>query len=131
MQVPDRTAARPPVIPLLTELSAIVVIVAGDGEFALDDALDELYAARPQDFTALRTELAAKAKGSGDAEAAKRISASRKPTTAAWVVNTLVHGGTARQRLTDLGARLREAHAAMDGEAIRALTAEQRKLVDE
>ena len=108
-----------------------MVIVAGDGEFALDDALDELYAARPQDFTALRTRLAATAKGSGDAEASKRISASRKPTTAAWIVNTLVLGGTARERLTDLGSRLRESHAAMDGEAIRALTAEQRRLVDE
>lgn len=108
-----------------------MVIVAGDGVFALDDALDELYGARPQDFTALRTELAAKAKRGGDAAAAKQISASRKPTTAAWVVNTLVRGGTATERLTDLGSRLREAHAVMDGETIRALTAEQRKLVDE
>ncbi|MDZ4269923.1 MAG: TolC family protein [Mycobacterium sp.] len=105
--------------------------MAGDGVFALDDALDELYGARPQDFTALRTELAAKAKRGGDAAAAKQISTSRKPTTAAWVVNTLVRGGTVTERLTDLGSRLREAHAAMDGETIRALTTEQRKLVDE
>ncbi len=100
-------------------------------EFAADDALDELYAARPEEFTALRTKLAAAAKKSGDAEAAKRIGASRKPTTAAWVVNALALGGTARDELTDLGARLRDAHAAMDGDAIRALTAEQRRLVDE
>lgn len=33
----------------------------------VEDALDELYSARPEDFTALRTELAAKAKSSGDA----------------------------------------------------------------
>jgi len=96
-----------------------------------EDALDTLYSARPEDFTALRTELAAKAKRGGDAAAAKQISTSRKPTTAAWVVNTLVRGGTVTERLTDLGSRLREAHAAMDGETIRALTTEQRKLVDE
>ena len=100
-------------------------------QFAVEEALDELYAAKPEDFTALRTKLAAAAKKSGDAEAARRISGSRKPTAAAWVVNALALQGTARTELTDLGSRLREAHAAMDGEAIRALTAEQRRLVDE
>ena len=113
------------------ELLAIVVIVADVAGFAVEDALDELYAARPDDFTALRHALAATARGSGDAAAAKRITGSRKPTPAAWVVNLLVRDGTAKARLTELGSRLREAHAAMDGEAIRALTTEQRKLVDE
>ena len=56
-------------------------------QFAVEEALDELYAAKPEDFTALRTKLAAAAKKSGDAEAARRISGSRKPTAAAWVVN--------------------------------------------
>ena len=37
----------------------------------------------------------------------------------------------AKQRLTELGERLRAAHAAMDGERIRELTAEQRGLIDE
>lgn len=99
--------------------------------FAVEAALDELYTARPEDFTALRTTLAAAAKKSGDADAAGRIAGSRKPTAAAWVVNACALQGTARKELTDLGSRLREAHAAMDGEAIRALTAEQRKLVEE
>ncbi|NVN51283.1 hypothetical protein [Mycolicibacterium hippocampi] len=96
-----------------------------------DGALDALYSARPEDFTSLRTELAARARKSGDTAAAKTITASRKPTTAAWVVNLLVLDGTARAQLTDLGSRLREAHAAMDGDAIRVLTSEQRRLVDE
>lgn len=100
-------------------------------QFAVEEALDELYAAKPEEFTALRTKLASAAKKSGDAEAARRISGSRKPTAAAWVVNAFALQGTARAELTDLGSRLREAHAAMDGEAIRALTAEQRRLVDE
>lgn len=99
--------------------------------FAVEEALDELYAARPEDFTALRTKLAAAAKKSGDPDAARQISGSRKPTAAAWVVNAYALQGTARAELTELGSRLRDAHAAMDGEAIRALTTEQRKLVDE
>jgi hypothetical protein len=96
-----------------------------------DDELDELYWVKPEDFTALRTSLAAAAK-QRDAAAAKRISAARKPTTAAWVVNRLVRSDEeAKQRLGDLGERLRTAHAAMDGDRIRELSAEQRRLVDE
>ncbi len=98
---------------------------------AVSDALDALYAARPQDFTARRTELAAAAKKAGDGDAAKQIGASRRPTVAAWVVNLLALKGTARTQLADLRSRLREAHAAMDGDAIRALTTEQRRLVEE
>jgi hypothetical protein len=97
-----------------------------------DDRLDELYAARPEDFTALRTKLAGDAKRSGDADAAKRITAARKPTTAAWVVNRLTIGDDdVPRRLKDLGERLRDAHAAMDGHRIRDLSAEQRRLVDD
>ena len=96
----------------------------------MEEALDRLYAAKPEEFTTLRTELVAAAKDAKDAEAAKRIGGSRKPTTAAWVVNALALGGEVTSALTDLGARLREAHEAMDGDAIRALTAEQRKLVE-
>ena len=96
------------------------------------DELDELYGAKPEEFTALRTRLAGAAKKRGDAAAAKRISAARKPTTAAWVVNLLAHSNAdAKQSLTDLGERLRAAHAAMDGATIRELSAEQRSLVDE
>ena len=96
------------------------------------DELDELYTVKPEEFTALRTEFAAAAKKRGDAAAAKRISAARRPTTAAWVVNRLVGSNDdVKQSLTDLGERLRAAHAAMDGAAIRQLSAEQRSLVEE
>ncbi|MDM4139373.1 MULTISPECIES: hypothetical protein [Mycobacterium] len=97
-----------------------------------DDELDSLYEVAPTEFTAQRTKLAAAAKQRGDTAAAKRISAANKPTTAAWIVNRLAlrHTDT-RRRLADLGARLRAAHAAMDGGQIRDLTAQQRKLIDE
>ena len=97
-----------------------------------DDDLDVLYAAKPEDFTALRTKLAAEAKKRGDADTAKQITAARRPTTAAHVVNLLVlNDASARGRLTDLGERLRAAHAGMDGSQIRELTAQQRRLIDE
>jgi hypothetical protein len=105
-------------------------LIEDDGVMA--DELGELYEAKPEEFTALRTKLAAAAKQRGDADAAKRISAARKPTTAAWVVNRLaLRNDDVRQRLGDLGQRLRDAHAAMDGERIRELSAEQRRLVDD
>jgi hypothetical protein len=98
----------------------------------MPDDLDTLYAAKPEEFTALRTRLAAEAKKRGDTEIAKQISAARKPTTAAHVVNMLaLKVPDARARLADLGLRLRAAHAEMAGDRIRDLTAEQRRLIDE
>ncbi|WP_066912864.1 hypothetical protein [Mycobacterium interjectum] len=97
-----------------------------------DDELDSLYCAEPGAFTALRTKLVAEAKERGDAAAAERIAAARKPTTAAWIVNRLALRRTdATKRLSDLGDRLRAAHAEMAGERIRGLSAEQHKLIDE
>jgi hypothetical protein len=103
----------------------IIGVMAGD-------ELDELYRAKPEGFTELRTRLAEAARTRGDAAAVKRISAARKPTTAAWIVNNLVHqNNTAKNRLADLGERLRSAHASMDGDLIRELSGEQRRLLDE
>jgi hypothetical protein len=96
------------------------------------DELDELYEVRQDDFTALRTKLAAAAKQRGDTDTAKQISAARKPTTAAWVVNRLaLRDRDIRTRLAGLGERLKDAYSAMDGDRIRALSAEQRRLVDD
>ena len=94
--------------------------------------LDDLYGVAPGEFLARRKELVAAAKKRGDGAAAKQIGAARRPTTAAWVVNALVRADdTSRDRLADLGERLRAAHAAMDGTRIRELSTEQRKLIDE
>ncbi|MGA5466021.1 hypothetical protein [Mycobacterium sp. NPDC050041] len=99
---------------------------------ATDQAIDELYQAAPEEFTALRTQLAKAAKQGGDTEGAKAISASRKPTTSAWVVNRLIHDDPeVRSQLADLGERLRSAHSTMDGERIRQFSGEQRRLVVE
>jgi len=97
-----------------------------------DEELDSLYEVPPKEFTAERARLAAAAKERGDDAAAKRISATNKPTTAAWIINRLAlrHADT-RRRLADLGKRLRAAHESMDGGRIRELSGEQRKLIDE
>lgn len=97
-----------------------------------DDELDELYCVKPKDFTALRDKLAIAVKQRGDAATAERISAARKPTTAAWVVNRLVlQSKETKQRLKDLGDRLRTAHADLDAERIRGLSKERQHLIDE
>ena len=96
----------------------------------LDDDLDTLYGVRPEEFTALRKELAAAARKRGDTDAAKAIAAARRPTVAAWVVNSLVRADpTAQRRMSELSDALRAAHAEMDGARIRELTSAQRRLV--
>ncbi|BBZ09475.1 hypothetical protein MDOR_36440 [Mycolicibacterium doricum] len=97
-----------------------------------DDPLDQLYAVAPDEFTALRSRLAADAKQRGDAVAAKRITGARKPTMSAAVVNRLVHGEPeVTERLGELGEELRAAHAAMDGHRIRELSGRQRTLIEQ
>ena len=57
-------------------------------QFAVEEALDELYAAKPEDFTALRTKLAAAAKKSGDAEAARAAAGTLRCARPNWWVRS-------------------------------------------
>jgi hypothetical protein len=60
------------------------------------------------------------------------IGAARRPTTAAWVVNRLaLTDVTVRPRLAELHDALHAAQAAMDGPRIRALSTQQRALIQE
>lgn len=96
------------------------------------DALDALYGVPPGEFIALRKELENAAKKRGDTDAARVIAAARRPTAAAWVVNELIRADpTAKDRIAELNAQLRAAHAAMDGARIRELSTAQRKLVSQ
>jgi len=95
----------------------------------LAEAEAELYTADPDGFTALRTELAERARDAGEPAVAKKITALRKPTRSAWVVNRLVRSDPeVRSRLESLAADLREASG---GSRLRELTAARAKLVDE
>ncbi|WP_205699371.1 hypothetical protein [Conexibacter sp. SYSU D00693] len=65
------------------------------------DALDDLYAADPAEFTARRDALARELRQAGDRAAADEVKALRRPSQAAWLVNRL-----ARERGDDLEAVL-------------------------
>ncbi|WP_053204370.1 hypothetical protein [Jiangella muralis] len=97
----------------------------------LDDAADELYALPPDEFVEARNALAKRLKSEGAGDVAARVKALRKPTVAAWLTNQLVrqHGDDVRA-LADLGERMRQAMSAMDGAALRELTAERKTQVD-
>ncbi len=95
----------------------------------LEDAKAELYEADPDGFTARRQELADGAREAGQPAVAKQISALRKPTRSAWVVNRLVRSDPGvRPRLDALGTDLR---AAAGGARLRELTTARSRLVDE
>jgi hypothetical protein len=95
-----------------------------------EEAADELYARSPDEFTAARNAAAKQARSQGDRELAARITALRKPTLAAWVVNQM-----ARRRrgdiepLLDLGRTLRESSTALSGDELRQLTRQRHQLV--
>jgi hypothetical protein len=98
----------------------------------LDDAVAELYAADPDDFTERRQELIASAREAGESAAAKQIAALRKPTRSAWVVNRLVREDPeVRARLDEMSIDLRAAAGSADGTKIRELTGARSRLVDE
>ena len=94
-------------------------------------AAGELYGADPQEFMDRRKALAAAARDAGDADAARQIAALRKPTRAAWVVNSLARAEPdAGDRLASLAASLRAAEQAKDGRRLRELSAERGSLID-
>src|SRR5262249_17449533 len=89
-------------------------------------------AASPEEFTEHRKALAARARAAGDREAARQITALRKPTRAAWVVNQLVRAAPeAPGTLAGLAGRLRDAGPARDRLLPRAVSARPRTLIDD
>ncbi|MGY1723462.1 hypothetical protein [Blastococcus sp. SYSU DS0533] len=70
------------------------------------------------------------ARAAGDRELARAIGGLRKPTTAAWVVNTLVRQEPAQvSQLVELGAALREAQGDLDGDELRELSQQRHRVV--
>ena len=102
------------------------------GASTVDSAAAELYAAPPEEFTERRKALGEQARAAGDREAARQITALRKPTRAAWVVNRLVRAAPGTPALlADLAGRLRDAEQARDGRLLRELTGRRRALIDD
>jgi hypothetical protein len=103
----------------------------GAGGDRVSAAAADLYGLDPQEFTDRRKTLAAAARAVGDAAAAKQISALRKPTRAAWIVNRLARADPgAAGRLASLAAGLRAAEQARDGPRLRELSAVRGQLID-
>ena len=101
------------------------------GAELLGEAVAELYASDPEAFTERRGVLAARARAAGERSVAKEIAGLRKPTRSAWIINRLVRADpSVPSRLAALGAELRAAEAALDGERIRELSFERRQLID-
>jgi len=95
------------------------------------EAAAELYGADPDEFTTRRNALAKAAKAAGDQEAAKKITALRKPTRVAWLLNRLVreHPEVPGQ-LAELSDGLSAAASARDGKRLRELSARRSATVD-
>jgi hypothetical protein len=109
-------------------------VAASDREAAVPAvaaAAAELYGADPDVFTERRKALAAAAREAGDKQSAAAITALRKPTRAAWVVNQLARTDPdAAARMAALAADLRAAEQAGDGRRLRELSAERGSLLD-
>ncbi len=98
----------------------------------LSDAVSELYWIALPQFTPRRTALAGQARKAGDTAVAKAITALRKPTKAAFVVNRLFRTDSrAVSELQELGAELRRAQRSADAHQMRKLTGTRKALVDE
>lgn len=80
---------------------------------AYEDALQELYQLPLGQFVAERKRLAAELKADGDAAAAKRLLARRRPPISAWVVNQLYwHARDAFDEMLATAEQLRKGHLA-------------------
>ncbi|WP_460467027.1 hypothetical protein [Calidifontibacter terrae] len=100
---------------------------------ALKSAMDQLYAAEPAGFIALRKKLAADLRSAGEKETAATVAGLRKPTVAAALINDLARESEppAIPELSDLGERMRAAQSAMDTGALKGLAKERSALVDD
>src|SRR4051794_27060489 len=92
---------------------------------SVEDVADELYSLSPEEFTAARTAAAKQDKAN-----AKEISALRKPTVGAWLVNTLARTEPdLLEQLLCLGPALAEAQRGGKGDELRAPRAPRRELI--
>ena len=79
------------------------------GDAALNEALDELFAAPLESFVPLRGELVARLRSAGHLAAARQLAAAAKPTRTAWALNQVA---LRQPRLVEAVVRAREAAAA-------------------
>ena len=97
-----------------------------------DELIRRMYEAPPDGFVAARSAAVAEAKKSGDTAAVKRLTALRKPTVAAWLVNLLALRTAQRtlrgDELRELSTQRRQIVAALVGEARKLAVAQDKGL---
>jgi len=101
----------------------------------VEEGIDRLYELAPEEFVAARGELARRLRGEGDAPAAKRVAALRRPTVAAWAVNQAARRRPELVRdLLEVGERLRQAQrralSGLRGDALRTAAHDRRIAID-
>jgi hypothetical protein len=95
----------------------------------LADVAYELYGLLPGEFIKAR-DAAARSARAEDRELADDIKTLRKPSTAAWAVNLLARSqASLLEEVLALGVSLRRAQAGLQGDQLRALTKQRRKLI--
>jgi hypothetical protein len=99
-------------------------------EDRLREVADELYGLRPEEFTGARTAAEKEARAAGNRELAAAVKALRRPAVAAWAVNLLGrHRSELLTQVVSLGDSLRQAQAQLQGDELRELTRQRRRLV--
>jgi hypothetical protein len=89
-----------------------------------------LYARPLDQFVSERNSASAEAGRTGDKDLVAELRALPKPSSAAWLVNVLVHRRRAEvEQVIELGASLREAQAGMDRAQLHALGQQRQRLL--
>ncbi|HET6531916.1 MAG TPA: hypothetical protein VFH03_15100 [Actinoplanes sp.] len=97
---------------------------------ATDLVIRRMYEAPPDGFVAARAAAIADAKKAGDKDAVKRLTALRKPTVAAWLVNLLaLRRPELIDQLVELATALRTAQRTLQGDQLRELSDQRRQIV--
>ncbi|MFT4127831.1 MAG: hypothetical protein QM662_16580, partial [Gordonia sp. (in: high G+C Gram-positive bacteria)] len=95
-----------------------------------DAAADDLYGRDPGEFVARRTELARAARADGNRDLATEITALRRPTQVAWLLNQWVRRHPdGVDELTAIGAELREAQRRAAGDRLRDLASRRKRVI--
>jgi hypothetical protein len=100
-----------------------------DVDQELEAAADELYALRPEEFSAARDEKVKGARKDGNAALARELAKLRKPTLSAWLINQLWRDQRAvMEQLFELSQELGRAQAEASGPELRELTQQRRHI---
>jgi hypothetical protein len=97
-----------------------------------DEIAAELYLVPPARFVAARDTVVRQARAAGHRDLAREVSALRRPTLSAWLVNALArHRHERMQQLFALGRQLRQAQTQLEEDQLRRLPAQRQDLIAE